>query len=182
MRPSVRLLPFAILVVTGCVQHASLLPIEPSRVDMAGDTVRFGNVVTAIEPAGRFVQLSLREHATVVFVRYSAITGTRLLEARELDPGSHRVSTQRFGGSCARRCAPARGTPQMRGAYEALLVVVMPTEFERHRMVGVDFRVANWGGPVKLQRMRDAEVALHELPPSLVPEGRAWAAYLVELP
>lgn len=181
MRASVRLVvPVVLPFLASCVQRAELRPVNPVRVEVSGDTARFGPGVTMIEPAGRYVQLELRQRSTVAFLKYSALSGTQLLEVRELAAGVHRLTTKQVGAvaGCSRSCrARQTGAPTLRAPYDALLVVV--TIPGRHND---PLRGNNGVYHVLPGRTLYANVALNDLPPSMMRSAdQPWAAYLVDM-
>ncbi len=164
MRPTARLLVLSgTSLLVACVSRPTLQPIEPLRRQSAGDTVRFGPGVTAIEPGGRLLQLELRNPSTVAFYRYNREGHLRFMELRRLGAGVHRISPQRVGQY-------AIGGQMIRSGYEAILVLV--TE-EDHGQA-----------PIRNQTEftpMHPNTVLHELPPYLLRlRSQPWAAYLVE--
>jgi hypothetical protein len=154
----------AALLSIGCVQRAELRTIDPRLVEVAGDTASFGPGPTAIDVAGRYVQLELRQPATILFFKYSTMGGTRFLERRRLAAGTHRLSPHRGGN----------GTIFHRPT-DALLVIATINSIDQDPLRGM-----RWGSV--LMNTPNAWVALHELPPTLLRTAtQPWAAYLVDM-
>jgi hypothetical protein len=145
--------------LAACAGRVDLAPIPPSLYQAAGDTAVFGKGPVALDPYGRMVALELRAGGTVFLYSMDRQFNLRLLEARPIEPGFHRLSPYR----------PGTRAPAFRPAYNALLVVVTEEE---------------WGGGIPsaaLVRTLSPDYALNAFPASLLRRrSAAWAAWLVQ--
>ena len=163
MRP---IFPVLLLLLSACVQKAELRPVEPRRIEVAGDTARFGPGVTAMDVAGRVITLDLRRDATVLFFRYSTMSGTRFLAERRFRAGVHETSPRAGSWEAGR---------DLHHPTDALLVIVTVGEYDEDPLRGM-----RWGSV--LMNTSSAYLALNELPPTLMrTRDQIWAAYLVAM-